>query len=99
MIDSHRAAQLAKRAAAPTAPAAGSPGELPPGLEGYITPEVVEPPAEPAAPAAQATVPPATTAPDEPSGPLDPIAGHVLGRHTRLVFDCWVLVFGLVRRR
>ena len=29
-------------------------------------------------------------------GPLDVIEGHVLGRHVKLVFRCWVVVFGLV---
>ena len=42
MVDAHRAAQLAKRAAGPTPPPI-SPGELPPALQQYITPEVVEP--------------------------------------------------------
>jgi hypothetical protein len=29
-------------------------------------------------------------------GPLDRPEGHVLGRHVKAVFRCWVLVFGLV---
>lgn len=28
--------------------------------------------------------------------PLDRVKGHVLGRHVKLVFACWVVVFGLV---
>jgi hypothetical protein len=104
MVDAHRAAQLAKSAAGLTPPPI-SPGELPPALERYITPEVVEPggtPPQPSSPQAaepslaEPPASPTASTPDELSGPLDPIAGHVLGRHTRLVFDCWVLVFGLV---
>jgi hypothetical protein len=30
------------------------------------------------------------------SGPLDQLPGHVLGRHVKSVFGCWVLIFGLV---
>jgi hypothetical protein len=29
-------------------------------------------------------------------GALDPLEGQVLGRHVKLVFRCWVLLFGLV---
>jgi hypothetical protein len=29
-------------------------------------------------------------------GPLDRLPGHVLGRHVKTVFGCWVLIFGLV---
>lgn len=29
-------------------------------------------------------------------GPLDMLEGHVLGRHVKMVFRCWVVVFGLV---
>ena len=32
----------------------------------------------------------------EDHGPLQRIDGHVLGRHTKLVFRCWMIVFGLV---
>ena len=32
----------------------------------------------------------------EEPGPLEAVEGHVLGRHVRLVFRCWVVVFGLV---
>ena len=32
---------------------------------------------------------------DEP-GALDRLEGHVLGRHVKTVFGCWVLIFGLV---
>ena len=33
--------------------------------------------------------------PPEP-GPLDAIEGHVLSKHVKVVFGCWVVVFGLV---
>jgi hypothetical protein len=39
---------------------------------------------EPGAPAPQAL------------GPLDPVEGHVLARHVKSVFRCWVILFGLV---
>jgi hypothetical protein len=73
-----------------------------PAGEAYITPEVVDQTLGPGEPSAEAPAEPpppptpqaATTA--EPTGPLDPVEGHVLGRHTRLVFDCWLIVFGLV---
>jgi hypothetical protein len=51
---------------------------------------------------------PAVTAPDAenlveavvispPShSPIDPVPGHVLGRHVKTVFRCWAIVFGLV---
>lgn len=57
---------------------------------------------------APSTEPPATNAgfyepaleapPDEstPSSPLDMPAGQVLGRHTRSVFRCWIVLFSLV---
>jgi hypothetical protein len=32
----------------------------------------------------------------EEPGPLDRTVGHVLGRHVKAVFTCWVVVFGLV---
>lgn len=32
----------------------------------------------------------------EPTGPLDMPSGQVLGRHTRLVFRCWIVLFSLV---
>lgn len=41
---------------------------------------------------AQLTEEPAALEP----GALDRIAGHVLGRHVKTVFACWVVVFGLV---
>ena len=31
-----------------------------------------------------------------PHGPLDPLGDQVLGRNVKLVFRCWVLLFGLV---
>ncbi len=31
-----------------------------------------------------------------PAGPLDELEGHVLGGHVKVVFRCWVVVFGLV---
>ncbi len=34
--------------------------------------------------------------PSHDPGPLDPIEGHVLSRHVKTVFSCWVVVFGLV---
>jgi len=33
---------------------------------------------------------------DEDAGPLDEIEGYALGRHTKLIFDCWIILFGLV---
>jgi hypothetical protein len=32
----------------------------------------------------------------EPEGPLERLEGHVLGRHTKAVFRCWMILFGLV---
>lgn len=32
----------------------------------------------------------------DPSGPLDELDGFVLGGHVKVVFRCWVVVFGLV---
>jgi hypothetical protein len=32
----------------------------------------------------------------EPPGPLDRPSGHVLGKHVKTVFACWVVIFGLV---
>lgn len=32
----------------------------------------------------------------EPEGPLTRLEGHVLGRHTKAVFRCWMILFGLV---
>jgi hypothetical protein len=32
----------------------------------------------------------------EPDGPLERLEGHVLGRHTKAVFRCWMILFGLV---
>jgi hypothetical protein len=32
----------------------------------------------------------------EEPGPLEQIEGHVLGRHVKKVFGCWVVVFGVV---
>lgn len=28
--------------------------------------------------------------------PIDPVPGHILGRHVKTVFRCWAIVFGLV---
>jgi hypothetical protein len=33
---------------------------------------------------------------ENPPGALDPLEGQVLGRHVKLVFRCWVVLFGLV---
>ena len=32
----------------------------------------------------------------EEAGPLDRVDDHVLGRHVKTVFGCWIIVFGLV---
>ncbi len=32
----------------------------------------------------------------DPPGALDAIDGHMLGRHVKMVFRCWVIVFSLV---
>jgi hypothetical protein len=32
----------------------------------------------------------------EAPGPLDRLSGHVLGKHVKTVFGCWVVIFGLV---
>ena len=32
----------------------------------------------------------------EEPGALDPMEGHVLGRHVKTVFACWIVVYGLV---
>jgi hypothetical protein len=34
--------------------------------------------------------------PDEEVGALDQLGQHILGRHVKVVFGCWVVVFGLV---
>lgn len=39
---------------------------------------------------------PSEPEPIAPASPLDRIKGHVLGRHVRSVFVCWMVVFGLV---
>ncbi len=70
----------------------------------YLEPEEVLPPAR------EDATEPATgddadeSAPPEPvvaetveePGALDPMAGHVLGRHVKTVFACWIVVYGLV---
>ena len=43
----------------------------------------------------QALDPPWAELAEEPSA-LDPLEGHVLGRHVKTVFYCWMLIFGLV---
>ncbi len=67
-----------------------------------------EPPSAPLPPPAVSSPPgasapaggePQTAAPKETlpvPGPLDQLPGHVLGRHVKTVFGCWVLIFGLV---
>src|SRR5262249_24195787 len=42
--------------------------------------------------AKEAELPARTTAP----GPLDALEDQVLGRHVKVVFRCWVILFGLV---
>jgi hypothetical protein len=32
----------------------------------------------------------------EQPGPLTPVEGHVLGRHVKTVFACWIFVFAMV---
>jgi hypothetical protein len=39
---------------------------------------------------------PAVPQPAEPYSALDALEGHVLGRHVKTVFCCWILIFGLV---
>ena len=43
----------------------------------------------------QALDPPWAELVEEPSA-LEPLEGHVLGRHVKTVFYCWMLIFGLV---
>jgi hypothetical protein len=44
-----------------------------------------------------AVEPPETADAPEPSvGPLERAEGHLLGRNVRIVFYCWILLFGLV---
>ena len=40
--------------------------------------------------------PPLDAEPIEEPGALDAIEGHMLGRHVKVVFRCWVIVFALV---
>ncbi len=67
-----------------------------------------EPPATPDAPRSATPPVPGETAPDQPNadreseappaplGALDQIEGHVLGRHVKSVFRCWLVIFALV---
>jgi hypothetical protein len=79
---------------APAAPGHRAAGDVPDILaedwapktaDEVVTAELVEP--------ETTAAPPAVV---EEAGPLDAIEGHVLERHTRTVFDCWMIVFGLV---
>jgi len=76
-------------------------------LPPLATPITTEPVAlEPPTPESAAAEPPADSQPEPPShaapasapalGALDELDGHVLGRHVKTVFGCWIFLFGLV---
>jgi len=50
----------------------------------------------PLAPAAPSVVPPPVPPQLPRESALDPLEGRVLGRHEKLVFRCWIIVFALV---
>lgn len=59
-------------------------------------PRDLDAPAADAAPTGFAPTGFSTATSDDMNSPLQPVEGHVLARHTKVVFRCWMVLFGLV---